>query len=188
MAEGAEASWCHHGSGPAPPEGCAGMQKCHHGSRLVSSGEVVRTDGCPAADAGPWRRNDLGEAGWRIEVCGRGQYWMWRRGHGRNRKSRYGGRFELLPTERQAAYFENVRKRAHSRNGAGDLSERRAGAPTRGRDPARAWHREATRLPVLCRSGDLQHLASTSSEAPGSESPVGPRPFRPGPPVPPATR
>jgi hypothetical protein len=85
MAEGVEASGCHHGSAPAPPGGVAGMQERHHGSLLVSSDEVVWTDGCPAADAAPWRRADLGEAGWRIEVCARGQYWMWRRGHGRNR-------------------------------------------------------------------------------------------------------
>ncbi|WP_299288568.1 hypothetical protein [Thermoflexus sp.] len=66
--------------------------------------------------------------------------------------------------------------------------EREAAAPGRGSDPARAWRRGATRLLVLCRSGDLQHLACTSSEAPGSKAPVGPRPFRPGPPVPPAPR
>jgi hypothetical protein len=75
----------------------------------------------------------LGDAGWRVEVLKRGKYWQWRKGHGRNRKARYGGRFALLPPERQAAYFENVRKRAaHSGNGAGDLPERRAGSATSG--------------------------------------------------------
>jgi hypothetical protein len=32
------------------------------------------------------------------------------------------------PPERQAAYFENVRKRTYSGDGAGDLPGRRAGA------------------------------------------------------------
>jgi hypothetical protein len=75
----------------------------------------------------------LADAGWRVEVLARGRYWQWRRGHGRNRKARYGGRFETLPPERQAAYFENVQKRAaRSRDGAGDLPERRAGGATSG--------------------------------------------------------
>jgi hypothetical protein len=80
----------------------------------------------------------LADAGWRVEVLGRGKYWQWRRGHGRNRKARYGGRFETLPPERQAAYFENVQKRvARSRDGAGDLPEHCAGGATSGVDIAR---------------------------------------------------
>jgi hypothetical protein len=75
----------------------------------------------------------LGDAGWRVEVLKRGKYWQWRKGHGRNRKARYGGRFALLPPERQAAYFENVRRRAHSSDGPGDLPAGRAGGqPGRG--------------------------------------------------------
>jgi hypothetical protein len=75
----------------------------------------------------------LGDAGWRVEVLKRGKYWQWRKGHGRNRKARYGGRFALLPPERQAAYFENVRRRAYAGGGPGDLPERRPGGqPGRG--------------------------------------------------------
>jgi hypothetical protein len=75
----------------------------------------------------------LGDAGWRVEVLKRGKYWQWRKGHGRNRKARYGGRFALLPPERQAAYFENVRRRnAHPGDGPGDLPAGRAGGPPGG--------------------------------------------------------
>ena len=30
---------------------------------------------------------------WRIEVTRRGKYWQWRKGRGKNRQSRYGGKF-----------------------------------------------------------------------------------------------
>jgi hypothetical protein len=76
----------------------------------------------------------LGDAGWRVEVLKRGKYWQWRKGHGRNRKARYGGRFALLPEARRTAYFENVRRRAaHAGGGPGDLPERRPGGQP-GRD------------------------------------------------------
>jgi len=103
-----------------------------YASMPASPREAVRADGRAAGGAEgvlpeAWRRNGLGEAGWRIEVFGRGRYWMWRRGHGNKRESRYGGRFGLLPPERQAAYFENVRRRAaHPGDGPGDPPERRA--------------------------------------------------------------
>jgi hypothetical protein len=74
----------------------------------------------------------LGDAGWRVEVLKRGKYWQWRRGYGKGRKARYGGRFALLPPERQAAYFENIRRRAHSGDGPGDLPAGRAGAAAGG--------------------------------------------------------
>jgi hypothetical protein len=54
--------------------------------------------------------------------------WTWNK-----RESRYGGRFALLPPERQAAYFENVRRRnAHAGDGAGDFPAGRAGGAAGG--------------------------------------------------------
>jgi len=46
-------------------------------------------------------------AGWRVEVTNRGKYWLWRRGSGSHRESRYGGYFEHLPPEQQTAYERN---------------------------------------------------------------------------------
>jgi len=51
--------------------------------------------------------------GWRIEVTRNGKYWQWRRGSGRNRESRYGGKFSMLDPSRQAAYYEN--RKTHAR-------------------------------------------------------------------------
>jgi hypothetical protein len=53
----------------------------------------------------------IAELTWRVEVQKRGKYWQWRRGSRGNRKARYGGRFELLPIERQAQYEVNKAKR-----------------------------------------------------------------------------
>jgi hypothetical protein len=126
---------CQYASMPASPRGVSPdrLPVCQHAGMPASPREAVRADGRAAGGAEgvlpeAWRRNGLGEAGWRIEVFRRGRYWMWRRGHGRSRESRYGGRFALLPPERQAAYFENVRRRnAHPGDGPGDPPERRAG-------------------------------------------------------------
>jgi hypothetical protein len=52
--------------------------------------------------------------GWRIEVVRRGKYWQSRRGRGKNRESRYGGKFSTLSEERQAQYYVN-RQRYHER-------------------------------------------------------------------------
>lgn len=51
---------------------------------------------------------------WRIEVTANGRYWQWRLGRGPNRKSRYGGKFEQLSAERQAAYHDNRRTKART--------------------------------------------------------------------------
>jgi hypothetical protein len=126
---------CQYASIPASPRGVSPdrLPVCQHAGMPASPREAVRADGRAAGGAEgvlpeAWRRNGLGEAGWRIEVFRRGRYWMWRRGHGKERESRYGGRFALLPPERQAAYFENVRRRnAHPGDGPGDPPERRAG-------------------------------------------------------------
>jgi len=48
---------------------------------------------------------------WRIEVQRRGRYWQWRTGRAEKRKSRYGGKFELLSDERKAQYVQNKEKR-----------------------------------------------------------------------------
>ena len=48
---------------------------------------------------------------WRIEVTRRGKYWQWRKGRDKNRLSRYGGKFELLSSERKAEYHDNKTKR-----------------------------------------------------------------------------
>jgi hypothetical protein len=52
--------------------------------------------------------------GWRIEVMRRGKYWQSRRGRGKNRESRYGGKFSTLSAERQAEYYVN-KQRYHER-------------------------------------------------------------------------
>lgn len=54
------------------------------------------------------------DTAWRIEVTGQGRYWQWRRGRGTNRKSRYGGKFEQLSQDRQAAYHQNRRTKART--------------------------------------------------------------------------
>lgn len=60
---------------------------------------------------------------WRVEVQKRGKYWQWRIGRAEKRKSRYGGKFELLSEERQAQYVQNKEKRNRkettTRNGTG---------------------------------------------------------------------
>jgi hypothetical protein len=131
---------CQYASMPASPRGVSPdrLPVCQHAGMPASPREAVRADGRAAGGAEgvlpeAWRRNGLGEAGWRIEVFRRGRYWMWRRGHGNKRESRYGGRFALLPPERQAAYFENVRRRnAHAGDGAGDFPAGRAGGAAGG--------------------------------------------------------
>lgn len=50
-------------------------------------------------------------AGWRIEVTRRGRYWQWRRGRASHRQSRYGGRFDQLPLQRQEQYERNKERR-----------------------------------------------------------------------------
>lgn len=66
--------------------------------------DVADTEDVPAL-------RDAGTREWRIEVTRRGKYWLWRRGRAKNRQSRYGGKFELLSPERQAAYEQNKAKR-----------------------------------------------------------------------------
>lgn len=51
---------------------------------------------------------------WRVEVQKRGRYFQWRTGSRRKRKSRYGGKFELLSNERKARYEKNKAKRQAS--------------------------------------------------------------------------
>ena len=95
--------------------------------------EALRGDIGTADMPSAWDPGGLGDSGWRIEVLKRGKYWQWRRGYGKGRKARYGGRFALLPPERQAAYFENVRRRnAHAGDGAGDFPAGRAGGAAGG--------------------------------------------------------
>jgi hypothetical protein len=94
--------------------------------------EALRGDIGTADMPSAWDPGGLGDSGWRIEVLKRGKYWQWRRGYGKGRKARYGGRFALLPPERQAAYFENVRRRAYAGGGPGDLPAGCAGAAAGG--------------------------------------------------------
>jgi hypothetical protein len=56
--------------------------------------------------------------GWRIEVLGGGRWFAYRRGSGRNRQSRYGGRFDLLPEWRKRQYQQR-RRRDGRASGAG---------------------------------------------------------------------
>lgn len=51
------------------------------------------------------------QSGWRTEITHRGGYWQWRLGSGRQRQSRYGGKFSILPAERKKAYEANKKKR-----------------------------------------------------------------------------
>jgi hypothetical protein len=63
---------------------------------------------------------------WRVEVQKRGRYWQWRMRRADKRKSRYGGKFELLSEERQAQYVQNKEKRerqelpTHNGTGGGE--------------------------------------------------------------------
>jgi hypothetical protein len=57
-----------------------------------------------------------------VEVQKRGKYWQWRHGSRHKRKSRYGGKFELLPDERKAQYEANKEKRqARAHHGSRSL-------------------------------------------------------------------
>lgn len=49
----------------------------------------------------------------RIEVTNNGQFWQWRWGSGKQRGSRYGGRFDDLSPERKQAYYDrkNIKAR-----------------------------------------------------------------------------
>jgi hypothetical protein len=81
---------------------------------------------------------EIAGTGWRIEVIRRGKYWQSRRGRGKERESRYGGKFSSLSASRQAEYYVN-RERYHERRtgaagadrnrgtGAAELQEGRRG-------------------------------------------------------------
>jgi hypothetical protein len=49
--------------------------------------------------------------GWRVEVFKGGRYFQWRKGS-RQKLSKYGGKFEDLPAERQAAYMDRVAQKS----------------------------------------------------------------------------
>jgi hypothetical protein len=68
---------------------------------------------------------NFASTGWRIEVTGGGKYWQWRRGSGKNRQSRYGGKFRDLSEARKEAYRKNVERRRRAANSSG---EHQAGA------------------------------------------------------------
>lgn len=71
---------------------------------------AINTQAVPALAASAGTAQD-----WRIEVTRRGKFWQWRKGRGRDRQSRYGGKFELLSDERKAAYHDNKRRQAQRR-------------------------------------------------------------------------
>jgi hypothetical protein len=52
---------------------------------------------------------------WRIEVVDTGKYWQWRK-RGSDRRYMYGGKFESLSIERQAAYYENRKSKSRSQS------------------------------------------------------------------------
>ena len=45
---------------------------------------------------------------WRTEITGRGRYFHWRSGSGKDRKYMRGGKIDKLPAERLRAYEKNV--------------------------------------------------------------------------------
>ncbi len=65
----------------------------------------------------------LADTRWRIEVYKKGRYWGWRRGSGKEGQYRYGGKFETLSSQRQAAYL----KRTGTGDPAAVAAEIRAG-------------------------------------------------------------
>jgi hypothetical protein len=88
--------------------------KAFAGSGTGSGTGEKLSSGTPApASSGTLR---FSTRGWRTEINTKGngttRFWMWRRGRGSNRESRYGGMFRTLSPERMAQYEANRRSYA----------------------------------------------------------------------------
>jgi hypothetical protein len=88
--------------------------KAQGGSGTGSGTGEKLSSGTPApASSGTLR---FSTRGWRTEINTKGngttRFWMWRRGRGSNRESKYGGMFRTLSPERMAQYEANRRSYA----------------------------------------------------------------------------
>ena len=51
------------------------------------------------------------KSGWRTEITGRGRYFHWRSGSGKDRRYMRGGKIDKLPPERIEEYNRNAKRK-----------------------------------------------------------------------------
>ena len=83
----------------------------------------------------PQNKSEI-KSNWRTEITGRGRYFHWRSGSGRDRKYMRGGRIDKLPPERIEAYNRNATKKKRKSNTKRGSSHNAEYAGALGRDRA----------------------------------------------------
>jgi hypothetical protein len=106
------------------------------GSRDEIGGKRIAAK--PGRPKGRVAGHNFRATGWRIEVKARGKYFQYRKGSGKERISRYGGKFSELARknpERAAAYYQNQTNHART------MARNTGPSPVRSRERERATGR-----------------------------------------------